>query len=239
MGNTFLKIDKQLNHLMETHVPAINNAEELSQLMHDAGILKYSSKKGVTHEQSILHSAKTINNHRNGLSVGTDWIKYYCEFFNCSADYLVGIIEYPTHEITDIVSEIGLDTESISRLQKMNKYRNFNRGLCKLIKSDAFGRFMMNWEQYLSSHDLANEYQEQFREQLIKWEVIKKKEVISDDDYLVYAYNCYKIAPSPLSDRAYDLIKARDEEEYTLFKLQQSIFSIETDSDSSNNKSTQ
>ncbi len=236
MRNTFLSIDKQLSYLMQTHEPPINTADELSKLMYDAGILEYSSKKGVTHEESIRNSAKTINNHRNGLRVSTEWINHYCEYFKCSADYLYGVIEYPTHEITDIVSEIGLDAESITRLQRLNEYRNFNSGLCKLIKCDSFGEFMMNWEQYLSSDDLYHEYQLAFRQQLIEWGEIKEKDVLTENELLLLAN---KYSHGSLRDISLKLLDRKDELDYMKFKLQESVFSLERDSaNSGQNKST-
>lgn len=41
----------------------------------------------------------------------------YCKYFGCSADYLYGIIDLPTHKDTDIHKETGLSETSISCLR--------------------------------------------------------------------------------------------------------------------------
>ena len=47
------------------------------------------------------------------------YIKEYCDYFNCSADYLLGYINYPTHKQTDIGKETGLSPRSIKQLVKL------------------------------------------------------------------------------------------------------------------------
>lgn len=45
----------------------------------------------------------------------------YCKFFHCSADYLLGLIEMPTHAETDIHAETGLSADAIKQLIKWNE----------------------------------------------------------------------------------------------------------------------
>ena len=47
-------------------------------------------------------------------------IENLCKILGCSADYLIGTIEYPTHELTDISRETGMDDETIVQLCKDN-----------------------------------------------------------------------------------------------------------------------
>jgi len=46
------------------------------------------------------------------------WLKNYCSFFGCSADYILGYIDKPTHEITDINKKSGLSSAAIRELLK-------------------------------------------------------------------------------------------------------------------------
>lgn len=42
-----------------------------------------------------------------------------CHFFKCSADYLLGLIDLPTHADTDIYNKTGLNEESIQTLREL------------------------------------------------------------------------------------------------------------------------
>lgn len=44
-----------------------------------------------------------------------------CRFFKCSADYLLGFINLPTHADTDIHNKTGLNKESIQTLREIQK----------------------------------------------------------------------------------------------------------------------
>lgn len=46
-------------------------------------------------------------------------LKMYCDYFECSADYLFGYIPLPTHENTDIESYTGLSDDAINALHLM------------------------------------------------------------------------------------------------------------------------
>lgn len=48
--------------------------------------------------------------------ISTSTLRMYCEFLNCSADYLLGFIDYPTHSITDINKATGLTSDAIKNL---------------------------------------------------------------------------------------------------------------------------
>jgi len=55
--------------------------------------------------------------------ISTSTLRMYCEFLGCSADFLLGFIDYPTHSLTDINKATGLAPESIKTLlfiEKMN-----------------------------------------------------------------------------------------------------------------------
>ncbi|MCD8325759.1 MAG: hypothetical protein LUC90_03440 [Lachnospiraceae bacterium] len=118
MRNRFLSCADQLRHLMETHNPKLKNAADLSRAMHEMGIFEYSDKPGITKEESIRYKARTINSHLDGRQIDIGFLIAYCDFFHCSADYLLGYISSPTHAATDIVKETGLWEENINALDE-------------------------------------------------------------------------------------------------------------------------
>lgn len=67
-----------------------------------------------------IETARTrIENHRKTESAENTegkWLKAYCDYFKCSADYLFGYIELPTHEKNNIKNHTGLSENAIDRL---------------------------------------------------------------------------------------------------------------------------
>lgn len=60
-----------------------------------------------------------IENHRKTESaenIEGKWLKAYCDYFKCSADYLFGFIATPTHVKTDVHDKTGLSAEAIEQL---------------------------------------------------------------------------------------------------------------------------
>lgn len=66
---------------------------------------------------------KTIRSHVfNDVSdIDITWLHNYCKFFKCSADYILGYIDQPTHETTDVYSKTGLSFSSAKKLLKADK----------------------------------------------------------------------------------------------------------------------
>lgn len=133
MRNIILKntskydFDERLRNLMNAYAPILKNANELSRAMHKRGILKYEEinreGKTKTKDESIRNAEKTINNHlgkSDCKNISVEWIKHYCDFFKCSADYLLGYIDLPTHKGTDINKETGLSEDAIHGLQLLH-----------------------------------------------------------------------------------------------------------------------
>ena len=46
------------------------------------------------------------------------WLNIYCRFFNCSCDFLMGYIKYPSHENTSIARVTGLSDTTINILAR-------------------------------------------------------------------------------------------------------------------------
>lgn len=49
-------------------------------------------------------------------NIYTSTLKIYCDFLGCSADYLLGIIDAPTYEITDIKAKTNLSPAAVKNL---------------------------------------------------------------------------------------------------------------------------
>ena len=90
---------------------------ELASRMLARGCLSFY----VNEYYQARNSARTqIGRHRNAISASSlegKWLKAYCDYFNCSADYLFGYIDLPTHVDTDIQKETGLSADSINFLK--------------------------------------------------------------------------------------------------------------------------
>ena len=101
MRNKILKssnynFSERLRNLMNKYNPMLKNANKLSEAMHKKGILKYEEinreGKPKTERECIRNKERTIKEHlgySDCKNVSTEWIKYYCDFFECSADYLL------------------------------------------------------------------------------------------------------------------------------------------------------
>lgn len=121
--------------LNNTHICTFG--ERLEKLMVDDGI-NIDKKKGADTElaakmlksgclnfyvneyQKSLNSARTqIGRHRkvdSASNLDGKWLKAYCDYFGCSADYLFGYISLPTHTASDIQKQTGLSSDAIKNI---------------------------------------------------------------------------------------------------------------------------
>ena len=83
---------------------------------HDGSILSYENELGNT-RRAI---ARDIENN-NPLRVSGERLDWYCRFFHCSADYLMGYIDAPTYEQKDIQELTGLPDEAARPLLKKER----------------------------------------------------------------------------------------------------------------------
>lgn len=111
---------------MDAHAPIIEGANELSRAMHEKGVLKYEleSREGKpkTRDECILNKGNTIRGHlgySDAKNVPIYWVRHYCDYFGCSADYLLGYIDLPTHAATDVSAKTGLSLDAIKSLFKL------------------------------------------------------------------------------------------------------------------------
>ena len=119
---------QRLEHLMASagyDITKRGTDRKLSKAMHAAGCLPVNEKGSMDAadavgllEKSIDNNRKVIGNHRNAAAPpSTEWVMAYCRFFRCSADYLLGYIDSPTHESVEIERETGLCESSVAVLR--------------------------------------------------------------------------------------------------------------------------
>lgn len=106
----------------------------LSSLELAVNLCGYSDKpKSNTAEYiECRKKARTIENHlklgaldnlNSSESLSTLYLSEYCSFFNCSADYFLGLIDYPTKEEEDIGKITGLSKTAINTLASWYAYQ--------------------------------------------------------------------------------------------------------------------
>lgn len=134
----WMKNEKLLS-LIDNNKPQIKNPLEFARLLYDEcfELLKeceikfaynprftYNSPENNSYRQVIDTIYKRIKVDLRNIDfkeTSGRYILAYCKFFHCSADYLLGLIEMPTHAKTDIHAETGLSTEAIDLLIDWNE----------------------------------------------------------------------------------------------------------------------
>lgn len=97
----------------------IYSAPDLARAMIGKGIVQTKRPP----KEAIRYTADAINSHikKKGFTApDRKWIERYCDFFNCSADYLLGYIDRPTHQLQSVGDVTGLSDEVITALSRYN-----------------------------------------------------------------------------------------------------------------------
>ncbi len=126
MGILFPIFDKHFGKRLKALMTLnnIKNAPNLAKKM-----LKIDKKENdmTNYEKADFNRVtRSINSHLkmdSCVNIEVTYIKEYCEFFNCSYDYFFGLIDYPTHEYTDIIERTGLSMPAIDTLMKWCEYQ--------------------------------------------------------------------------------------------------------------------
>lgn len=85
-----------------------------------------------TKEDLIENTRQKISRDiKNGSPLKVEFLDWYCRFFNCSADYLMGYIDTPTHEEKKIQELTGLKPEAVKTL--LRKHPEVIMGLNDLL----------------------------------------------------------------------------------------------------------
>ncbi len=111
MRNIFPNLGERLRYLMDAK--GIEKAPELAKEMSEDG----------GDVVDIKSATRSINLHLGGkpvTSLSGSWIKRYCDFFDCSADFLMGYINESTHEIASVAEYTGLSEDAIRILHYLH-----------------------------------------------------------------------------------------------------------------------
>lgn len=123
---------------------------ELASRMLARGCLSFY----VNEYYQARNSARTqIGRHRNAISASSlegKWLKAYCDYFNCSADYLFGYISLPTHTNSDIAKQTGLSSDAIKNITG-----DKNLFLDCFLTSSAYSEIDNFFNQLSKTHDIS------------------------------------------------------------------------------------
>lgn len=111
--------------------------------MFARNILNYDSyskqynvyENDVTEKKVTDNISRILRSHVDDTNVchlSSEWIRHYCDYFGCSADYLLGIIKKPTHAQND---NIPLTLNAINQLREYQKHKDddFLQGVLSTI----------------------------------------------------------------------------------------------------------
>lgn len=94
-------------------------ALSVAKSLYDKNILYYGNENK-TKEMHHNDTARQLQAHLlRDTPNDTIWIKRYCDFFDCSSDFLLGYIDEPTHEKNDIYKSTGLSSQAIDCLKSL------------------------------------------------------------------------------------------------------------------------
>ena len=97
-----------------------SHSTELAKRLFENGYFKYDIHTTKTTSQQINAVSKTIGKHLSGeANPNTLWLKIYCDYFDCSADYFLGFISTQKHATASTHDMTGLSHDSINALHLM------------------------------------------------------------------------------------------------------------------------
>ena len=155
MRNTVLTFGQRLAYLMKQK--GIKTAAGLSRALYETGVIEYPDVVKIDHKRTETeqqrYTEKTIRDHLKDCEDIVEnlhgvWILRYCDFFGCSADYLLGYIDHPSHTATDVHEYTGL---SENALQILHEWKNSDDQrklwpsvLSKMLEDPRFADVMEN-----------------------------------------------------------------------------------------------
>lgn len=96
------------------------HSTELAKRLFENDYLKYDVYTKKTKSQQVNAVSKTIQKHLNKESnPNTLWLKIYCDYFDCSADYLLGFISTQKQDTASVHDITGLSHDAIDALHLM------------------------------------------------------------------------------------------------------------------------
>lgn len=179
MKNTFknMLFGERLELLMKgtgLDVSKKGSSTQLARKMIEDGCLAFLVNSDL--KKRIDSARSRIETHRRDVdsaeNVEGKWLKAYCDYFKCSADYLFGYIDFPTHENTDIQKVTGLSKTAIDYLLAKSHSKYFTNVLDILLKPGYFDNALFHIDKYMAK---VCEY-----EKLTKTRHERQKNIISE-----------------------------------------------------------
>lgn len=100
-------------------------AQECAKSFFCMRIIEYSTHPDSTEVKQINDVGRQLRRHINREDPpDIVWIKRYCAFFDCSADYLLGLQDAPRKDILSASEITGLSYQSIKVLEKISDKEN-------------------------------------------------------------------------------------------------------------------
>lgn len=147
MGKAFPKFSDRLKYLMK--INGYKSTKELATAIYHSGLRGTDDNKNKSEKESIENIKRAIENHLHreyASGVYNDWIDSYVRFFHCSADFLFGYIDMPTHELTDAAAYTGLEERTVDYLHKNRNSSGYGL-LSELLCRDDFFKLLFDVEQ--------------------------------------------------------------------------------------------
>jgi hypothetical protein len=157
--NPFNERLKKLYELKGIDIAEKGKSLEVAKDFFKLHIVEYSVNSFKTEYQQYSNFARQLRNHLHCANIPeTIWILRYQQYFNCSADYLLGIIDAPTHEIKAIKEITGFDEYAIKKLLSWHDSSTNSAGWGKyisdIINSEKFIDLMNHFCFYIASQKL-------------------------------------------------------------------------------------
>lgn len=102
-----------------------------------------------------------------------------CRFFNCSADYLLGLIDLPTHAKTDFNKLTGLWDNCIDTLSECNKHKSFDNSFAEYNQNIVL---LLNYLLYQGKDRLVNHNKITFLNDVFNYLVFSDFDSYTDND---------------------------------------------------------
>lgn len=200
----------------------ISTAKKLAKALYDGKYVTINQKDSFDDPDTIYYRAidgveKKIQRHLNSDSIQKlqgEYVKAYCDFFGCSADYLFGYIDLPTHTETDIYEKTGLSENAIKKIcfhHSRSDFLGLIKSLNILLRLQSFENAIYYISKYLKTVKSTDTlYQERMK---------RYNEVFSNDPDITDKHACYNWPYCDSLDSNYEEAqKERDINEYYIDK---------------------
>ena len=89
----------------------------------------HMTREKLVNEVGISQSSyQNIVKAKSTTNISAHTVKMLCDYFHCSADFVLGRINSPTHEKTDIHEVTGLSDQAIDTLKDIHQMHDKNNG---------------------------------------------------------------------------------------------------------------